>query len=104
MRKVLETVTDNRDRQVDKILEVVVKHHDGYYKVHCNLLEDAHDGFITWKPFQEGDFNIKIAEGRKSAKKLDKYNSYINNNADELFNLWSNKEYTQLAVKVRDAV
>ena len=104
MRKLLTTTTDDRGRQLDTLLEVVVKHHDGYYKVHCNILEDMHDGCITWKPFQDGDFNIKIAEGRKSTKKLEKYNSYIENNFEELFNLWTNKEYKELAVKVRDAV
>ena len=101
MKTVIKTTTEN-NKQVDTILEIVVKHHEGYYKLHCNVLRDEHDGFITWTPFVEGDFNVKIAAGRKSQKKLDLFNLYISNNFEKLVDLWNKKEYKTLALCVQE--
>lgn len=92
------------ENNVDHLLEMEVSHYDGFYKFVVIQMEDKHDGFISFQPFQDGNFNTKIAEGRKSQKKLDKYNTYIQNNKDTLFDMYNKKEYRGMALLVQKAV
>ena len=53
------------------------------YKVHVRK-ETIEGNFSTWMPFDNGNFNVTIGQGRKSQKKLNTIENYINNNSNLL--------------------
>jgi len=92
------------ENNVDHLLEMEVYHHYGYYNFSVRQIEDKHDGFISCILFKDGNFVTKIAEGRKSQKKLDKYNNYIQDIKNTLFDMYNKKEYRGMALLVQKAV
>lgn len=74
-------------------------HYNGTYKVIVTK-EDIQDGFIMSMPFARGNFNIRLADGRKSQKKLDKLNNYLEANKESLVSLWKEEQYQDMVNKV----
>lgn len=81
-----------------EILDIIVKHYNGVYSLH--VTRKKIEGMLeTWTMGQEGDFRVKIAEGRKSVKKLEKFNKIIEDNKDELLKLWKDGNYQGMISK-----
>ena len=81
-----------------EVLDIIVKHYEDAYNLYV-IRKKIEGMFETWAMGQEGDFRVKIAEGRKSVKKLEKFNKIIEDNKDELLNLWKDGNYQGLIAK-----
>ena len=82
----------------EKVTNLVIKpmHSNGVYKVHVRK-ETIEGNFSTWMPFDNGNFNVTIGQGRKSQKKLDTIENYINSNSNLLKDMWLNNKYSEMA-------
>ena len=86
-----------------ELLVMEVKHINGVYRLTVNRKTiSTRNGFICeeWIPFQDGNFNFTVTTGRKSQKKLDTLNKIIEDNKQELFNLWRNGKHNELCQTV----
>ena len=74
----------------EKVTNLVIKpmHSNGVYKVHVRK-EVVERNFSTWMPF--------IGQGRKSQKKLDTIENYINNHSNLLKDMWLHNKYSEMA-------
>ena len=82
----------------EKVTNLVIKpmHSNGVYKVHVRK-EVVERNFSTWMPFESGNFNVTIGQGRKSQKKLDTIENYINTNSNLLKDMWLHNKYSEMA-------
>ena len=82
----------------EKSVNLVIKpmHSNGVYKVHVRK-ETIEGNFSTWMPFDNGNFNVTIGQGRKSQKKLNTIENYISNNSNLLKDMWLDNKYHEMA-------
>ena len=82
----------------EKVTNLVIKpmHSNGFYKVHVRK-ETIEGNFSTWMPFDNGNFNVTIGQGRKSQKKLNIIENYINSNSNLLKDMWLHNKYSEMA-------
>lgn len=94
----MKHVLGQQDNATD-LLIMEVKHGSGRYYLTCNKqTEKKQDGYsiMEWIPFQAGNFNSTIANGRKSAQRLTKLNNILENRKAELVNMWTNGQYQEI--------
>lgn len=102
MTKVLlETRQNEKGEQVTDRLSMEVKHYNGLYRL-CVTKETVERGFVQFLMFAEGNFNYTITQGRKSQKKLDTLNKIIEDNKEELNNLWLADKYQDMCQLVHE--
>lgn len=80
-------------------LSIEGRHWDGVYRV-CVTKETIGDGFVTTIPFANGNFNIRLANGRKSQKKLDKLANYLEENKEVLADMWKAGKYQAMVNEI----
>lgn len=97
----LETRQNEKGEQVTDRLSMEVKHYNGLYKL-CVTKETVERGFVQFLFFARGNFNYTITQGRKSQKKLDTLNKIIEDNKEELNNLWLSDKYQDMCQLVRE--
>ena len=100
-----EIKLDDRGRQEQDVLSLEVRHSDGCYKLTVKKethkeLEPGGTMYVECLLFADGNFNYKLLEGRKSQKKLDKFNDIIEANKEHLTELWKNSKYTDICNEV----
>ena len=96
MTKVLlETRQNEQGEQVTDRLSMEVKHYNGLYRL-CVTKETVERGFVQFLVFAKGNFNYTITQGRKSQKKRDTLNKIIEDNKEELNNLWLADKYQDM--------
>lgn len=88
----LETNVLGEEKTVQDVLSIEPSHYNGKYKVTVNK-EEVKNGFRSFLLFADGNFNVTVGSGRKSAKKLEKLEQYINRNKEELVSMWKAKKY-----------
>lgn len=81
--------------QDNEYLKIYVYHRDGQYRLSVTKIFEE-DMFETSWPMANGNFYKVLLEGRKSAKKLDRYNEIIQQNQEALKSLWLNEHYYQM--------
>ena len=88
------TLEKTDEKSVNLVIEPM--HSNGVYKVHVHK-EEVKGIFSTWMPFDNGNFNVTIGQGRKSQKKLDTIGSDINSDSKLLKDMWLNNKYSEMA-------
>lgn len=88
------TLEKTDEKSVNLVIEPM--HSNGVYKVHVRK-ETIEGNFSTWMPFDNGNFNVTIGQGRKSQKKLNTIENYINSNSNLLKDMWIDNKYREMA-------
>ena len=90
-------------KEDEKVTNLVIKpmHSNGVYKVHVRK-EVVERNFSTWMPFENGNFNVTIGQGRKSQKKLDTLNQIIEDNKETLNSLWLEDKFQDMCQLVHE--
>lgn len=79
-------------------LEITVSCRDSFYTIYfATYTRIDDDGLVETCPFDEGNFVIRLGQGRKSAKKLAIISSWIEENLLEIFLKWNKKNYKEIA-------
>lgn len=84
--------------EVQEVLAIKPRHWNGRYAI-CVTREEHKDGMVTFMPLEHGNFNVTVASGRKSAKKLEKLEIMVSDNMEKLTELWKQQKYQDM-VKV----
>ena len=88
------TLEKTDEKSVNLVIEP--KHSDGMYKVYVRK-ETIEGMFSTWMTFDNGNFYVTIGQGRKSQKKLNTIENYINSNSNLLKGMWLDNKYREMA-------
>ena len=88
------TLEKTDEKSVNLVIEPM--HSNGVYKVHVHK-EEVEGNFSTWMPFEKGNFNVTIGQGRKSQKKINTINNYIVDNSNKLKGMWLDNKYHEMA-------
>ena len=90
-------------KQLSDYLEITGKHYKEYQYYYVSVQKVTKDGICTsYRVFEDGNFSVRIGNGRKSTKKLDTINNIISNNMPNLSKMWKGGEYTTLASKIKE--
>ena len=90
-------------KQLSDYLEITGKHYKENQYYYVSIQKVTQDGISTsYMPFADGNFSVKVGNGRKSAKKLDTINNIISDNMPNLSKMWKEGKYTDLASKIKE--
>lgn len=90
-------------KQVSDYLEITGNHYKENQYYYVSVRKATKDGVCTsCEIFADGNFTVKVGNGRKSAKKLDTIESIISSNMPVLSKMWKEGEYTTLASKIKE--
>lgn len=92
----------NEDEDVKEVLVMEARHYEGKYRLSVTKENICYNHTRGWTSrqflcFADGNFNVPLGLGRKSAKKLEKLEILINSMKDDLTDMWKNGEYQKLA-------
>lgn len=92
--------TNHNSTEYDR-LNMEVKHMNGYYSfiVRKETVENQ-NGWqsVQFTVFADGNFRYTLTTGRKSQKKLDKFNGIVEEHKDELTELWHAGKYNDMCL------
>lgn len=91
----------------EEVLNIEATHNEGRYSVILKkeIIEYKNGYFTkTFAPFSQGNFRIFLFEGRKSQKKINKINFFIDLKKDEILNLWNNNNIKKIVKLFNEVV
>lgn len=95
----MEVTLMNHGKTKD-ILSIVAYHNKNFYMVSVRkeVIEETPDGSCLrmFDAVSENNFSFKIFEGRKSNKKLQKLENFLQYYAEYLLGLWYNRKYDEM--------
>ena len=91
----LGTRVNEYNEQVTDELSIEVKHLNGSYKMVVKK-QTVERNCVSFLLFARGNFNYTITSGRKSQKKLDTLNQIVEDNKDELLQLWLEDKFQDM--------
>lgn len=96
-----EFTPKNEREDVKEVLTMEIKHYNGVYKLSVlkeNICRNNEMGYTSrqFTVFADGNFNTKLGVGRKSAKKLEMLENLVEENKEEMTNLWKDGQYQTL--------
>lgn len=83
-----------------EVLSLKAKHYNGSYRVIVEK-ETHEDGMVEFLLFADGNFQVSLANGRKSQSKLDKIENILEENKNTYFNMWNEKRYFEIGEDIK---
>lgn len=83
----------------EEVLNIEAMHNEGRYSVILKKeVIEYKEGYFTktFSPFAKGNFKIYLFKGRKSQKKLNKINFFIDLKKDEILKLWTKNQIKEI--------
>lgn len=80
-------------------LEINVRHRDGFYRVNFTQYDEIGNGLVEMCPFADGNFTVKM-EGRKSTRKLNALESWLDSYSSILFTEWKQGKQQEIADRI----